>query len=44
MIGTNEEPEDLAEVLRAQDSDLVPLGRILVKGDPEAHDGLRYPP
>ena len=42
VIGTNEEPEDLAEVLRAQDSDLVPLGRILVKGDPEAHDGLRY--
>jgi exopolysaccharide biosynthesis polyprenyl glycosylphosphotransferase len=41
VIGTNEEPDDLAEVLRAQDSDLVPLGRVLVKGDPEARDGLR---
>jgi exopolysaccharide biosynthesis polyprenyl glycosylphosphotransferase len=41
VIGTNEGPEDLAEVLSAQDSDLAPLGRVLVSDDPEARDGLR---
>jgi len=40
VIGTDEGSPDLARALTSSGSDLAPIGRISVEGDPETHDGL----
>jgi exopolysaccharide biosynthesis polyprenyl glycosylphosphotransferase len=40
VIGDGEGVPDLAQGLARSDSDLVPIGRVSVDGDPEASDGL----